>query len=224
MSQAAHHRPQLRLIPSSEEKATVEPFAPIAGPLAELPDAELVVLATQGNRKAIELLYRRHAAFAIHLATRIQGSATDADDVVHDAFIKAFERLKDLSDPGAFRSWLGSIVVRDLRSKMRRGKLMKTLGLVRAEPVDLDAVASPSASPAVRAQIAQIYALLRTQPVDDRIAWTLRAVQGHDLQTVARLTSCSLATVKRRISRVQKFLDEHFVDSNTEEEEEEEEL
>jgi RNA polymerase sigma-70 factor (ECF subfamily) len=58
-----------------------------------------------------------------------------------------------------------------------------------------------------------VYALLRTQPVDDRIAWILRAVEGHDLDSVARLTSCSLATVKRRVARIQQFLDEHFVDS-----------
>ena len=82
----------------------------------------------------------------------------------------------------------------------------------RGEPVDLDAIASPDASPHVRAQLAQIYALLRTLSADDRIAWTLRYIEGHELESVAELTRCSLATVKRRISRAQQFLDEHFVD------------
>ena len=80
-----------------------------------------------------------------------------------------------------------------------------------AEPIDLDAIASPDASPLVRAQLAQIYALLRTLPTDDRIAWTLRAIEGHDLETVARMASCSLATAKRRIGRAQKALDALFV-------------
>jgi RNA polymerase sigma-70 factor (ECF subfamily) len=122
--------------------------------------------------------------------------------------------LRELKDPAAFRGWLGSIVVHDVRSQMRRARLMRTIGLVRAgDPIDLDALASHDAAPSVRAQIAQVYALLRTQPVDDRIAWILRAVEGHDLDSVARLTSCSLATVKRRVARIQQFLDEHFVDS-----------
>src|SRR3954468_23682992 len=95
---------------------------------------------------------------------------------------------------------------------------MSILGLGRgSEPVDLDAIASPDASPHVRAQIAQIYALLRTLPADDRISWTLRCVEGHDLDSVAKLTRCSLATVKRRISRAQHFLDDHFIDSTKEE-------
>lgn len=182
--------------------------------IAALSDAQLVALGCKGETMALEILYRRHAAFAIHLAARIEGSSRDVEDVAHDAFLRAFERLNDLSDRSAFRSWLGSIVVHAVRSRMRRARLMNLLGLGKSsEPVDLDALASPDASPHVRAQIAQIYALLRTLPTDERIAWTLRCVEGHDLETVARLTSCSLATVKRRITRAQRFLDEHFVDA-----------
>jgi RNA polymerase sigma-70 factor (ECF subfamily) len=184
--------------------------------LAQLEDGQLVVLGARGDQRALEVLYRRHAAFAIHLAARIEGSSRDVEDVAHDAFLKAFTHLGDLADPRSFRSWLGSIVVHAVRSRMRRTRLMNVLGITNlfgraAEPVDLDAIASSDASPLVRAQLAQVYALLRTLPTDERIAWTLRAIEGHDLETVARLTSCSLATAKRRISRAQKALDELFV-------------
>jgi RNA polymerase sigma-70 factor (ECF subfamily) len=188
------------------------------GALGDLPDAQLVVLSAEGNMQAFEVLYRRHATFAIHLATRIEGSPRDVEDIVHDAFIRAFERLRDLSDKSAFRGWLGSIVVHAVRSRMRRARLLNVLGLGRSsEPVDLDAIASSDASPHVRAQLAQIYALLRTLSADDRIAWTLRYIEGHELEAVANLTRCSLATVKRRILRAQQFLDEHFVDSTSKE-------
>ena len=190
------------------------PVPPSRAQLAALSDAQLVALGCKGETQALEVLYRRHAAFAIHLAARIEGSSRDVEDIAHDAFVRAFERLDDLTDRNAFRSWLGSIVVHAVRSRMRRHRLMSVLGLKTAEPVDLDALASPDASPHVRAQIAQIYALLRTLPTDERIAWVLRCVEGHDLDTVARLTRCSLATVKRRITRAQKFLDEHFVDAD----------
>lgn len=183
------------------------------GGLTELPDAQLVILGARGDVAALEQLYRRHAAFAIHLATRIEGSARDVEDIVHDAFLRAFERLGDLVDPAAFRAWLGSIVVHKVRSRMRRARLLGLLGMGKSsEPVDLDALASPTASPHARAQIAQIYALLHTLPADDRIAWILRSVEGHELETVAQMCGCSLATVKRRISRAQQFLDGHFVD------------
>lgn len=200
--------PSLPDIPSPAAAATRAELAQ----LGTLSDAQLVALGCKGETAALEMLYRRHAAFAIHLAARIEGSSRDVEDIAHDAFVRAFERLDDLADRGAFRSWLGSIVVHAVRSRMRRHRLMSVLGLRAGEPVDLDALASPDASPHVRAQIAQIYSHLRKLPTDERIAWVLRCVEGHDLDTVARLTRCSLATVKRRIGRAQKFLDEHFVD------------
>jgi RNA polymerase sigma-70 factor (ECF subfamily) len=174
-------------------------------------DAELVALTRASDASAFEKLYRRHAEFAFNLAVRIQGSATDVEDIVHDAFLRAHERLGDLRDAAAFRAWLGSIVVRLVRTRLRRRRLLGALGFTVIEPVEIDSVAAPSADPEVRALLAQVYALLQTLPADDRIAWTLRFVERHRLETLAVMMDCSLATAKRRIARAQRFLGEHFV-------------
>jgi RNA polymerase sigma-70 factor (ECF subfamily) len=110
-----------------------------------------------------------------------------------------------------FRSWLGAIVVRQVRSRLRRKRLLNAFGIGSVDPVDLDAVASLDADPETRAQLAQIYALLQTMPADDRIAWTLRNIERHRLEAVAELAGCSLATAKRRIQRAGRFLHDHFV-------------
>ncbi|MFZ5897137.1 MAG: RNA polymerase sigma factor [Myxococcota bacterium] len=178
---------------------------------SERSDAELVALTAAGNRDAFEALYRRHAPFALGLAVRIQGGASDVEDVVHDAFVQAHARLADLKDASAFRAWLGSIVVRLVRTRLRRRRLLGVLGLVSPEPVDLDAIASSDASTESRVLLAQVYALLQTLPASDRIAWTLRFIEKHRLEAVAELMSCSLATAKRRILRAQRFLAGHFV-------------
>ncbi len=201
--------PRLRLVGGG---TAGQPKPRSFGSVADLEDHQLVALAREGDTSAFELLYRRHAAFAMNLAVRIQGSAVDVEDVVHDGFLLAHKRLGDLRRDTAFRSWLGAIVVRLVRSRLRRGRLLATFGLGgSAEPVDLDAIASPSAGPETRAQLAQIYALLRTMPADDGIAWTLRNVEHQKLEVVAELTGCSLATAKRRIRRAQDFLEGHFV-------------
>ncbi len=187
------------------------------GPTGDLDDAQLVALARENDTVAFEVLYRRHAAFAMNLAVRIQGSATDVEDVVHDAFLRAHQRMHELREPAAFRSWLGSIVVRLVRSRLRRRRLLGSFGLASADPVELDAIASADAGPDARAQLAQVYALLQTMPADDRIAWTLRYIERHRLEAVAELAGCSLATAKRRIQRGQRFLTEHFVSPFVEE-------
>jgi RNA polymerase sigma-70 factor (ECF subfamily) len=174
-------------------------------------EEQLVRRARQAEPLAFELLYRRHAGFAMTLAVRIQGTANDVEDVVHDAFLRAHDRLSELRDDGAFRPWLGSIVVRLVRTRLRRRRVLGALGLSSPDPVELDAVAASDADPESRVLLAQIYSLLHTMPADDRIAWTLRYVEHHRLEMVATLTECSLATAKRRILRAQRYLTEHFV-------------
>ena len=174
-------------------------------------DEKLVARARHHDLLAFEVLYRRHAGFALNLAVRIQGTAIDAEDIVHDAFLKVNERLTELRDGAAFRGWLGSIVVRLVRTRLRRRRLLSSLGLASPEPIELDAVASHNADPESRVLLAQVYSLLQTLPADDRIAWTLRYVDHHRLEAVAQLLDCSLATAKRRILRAQRYLTEHFV-------------
>lgn len=226
---ATRRSPRLRLVPM-EEHSSIDHATPARDPepaagtpralseaehveheQADSQDRALVGRARRAEADAFEALYRRHAEFAFNLAVRIQGSSSDAEDVVHDAFLKAQERLSDLRDSAAFRPWLGSIVVRLVRTRLRRRKLLGALGLTAPEPVDLDSLAAADADPEARALLAQVYALLQTLAADDRIAWTLRYVERHRLETVAVMMDCSLATAKRRIGRAQRFLTEHFV-------------
>lgn len=226
---APKRSPRLRLISSESLEEAASGVVQHAGPVeavapdeAQLPqggenedqaraDQELVGRALRSESRAFESLYRRHAEFAFNLAVRIQGNANDVEDVVHDAFLKAQERLDDLRDSAAFRPWLGSIVVRMVRTRLRRRKLLGALGLTSPEPVEIDSIAAADADPEARALLAQVYALLQTMAADERIAWTLRYVERHRLETVAVMMDCSLATAKRRIARAQRFLNDHFV-------------
>jgi RNA polymerase sigma-70 factor (ECF subfamily) len=56
--------------------------------------------------------------------------------------------------------------------------------------------------------LGRVYTLLEHLPVDARIAWTLRQVEGEQLEAVAAICGCSLATAKRRIGAVQAKIDE----------------
>lgn len=182
-----------------------------SGELDGLEDGRLVALVARGETQAFETLYRRYAAFAINLAVRIQGNSRDVEDVVHDAFLRAHDKLSELRDGQAFKGWLGAIVVSLIRSRLRKRRLMGAFGLTSKDPIDLDSIASETAGPEARAQLAQVYALLQTMPADERIAWTLRHVERHRLEAIAELLDCSLATAKRRITRAQRFIQDHFV-------------
>jgi RNA polymerase sigma-70 factor (ECF subfamily) len=177
-------------------------------------DGDLVRQLLAGELVGLEQLYRRYASFAFNLATRLLGNSQEVEDIVHDSFLKAQAELHTLREAQAFRGWLGAIVVNQVRGRLRRGRWFSLFRNAASE-VDLESIASDSASPETRVQLAQVYTLLQVLPAEERMAWTLRHVERHRLEDVAELLECSLATAKRRLLRAQKFIDERFVESGT---------
>jgi RNA polymerase sigma-70 factor (ECF subfamily) len=162
-------------------------------------DAALVVAARAGERWAQEALFQRHCRLVIALSQRLLPHSSDADDLVQDAFVYAFHRLDSLQNPQAFAAWLASIVVRTASKRLRRQRLLTRLGLQRNEPIDLDAVVSPSAPPEVVSELKAVYALLDRLPAEQRVALVLRRIEGMELAEIATAMKLSLATVKRRL-------------------------
>lgn len=82
-------------------------------------DADLVITARRGSDTAFEQLARRHSPA---LRSFLRGVCRDpalADDIAQDALIRAWQRLDQLRDPAAFRSWLFGTGWR-LASEVRR--------------------------------------------------------------------------------------------------------
>ncbi len=179
----------------------------------EVSDARLVERAQDGESWAVEALYRRHAPVVLRTALRILACKSDAEDVTHDAFATVLERLDDLRDAGAFRSWLLKSAVRAARWKLRRRGFGRALGL-EPGPVDasFDQLASVEAAPEVRVALAEVSAQLDRLRTGHRIAWVLRVVEGHPLADIAEYLGVSLATTKRWVAKSERRLAAHFED------------
>ncbi len=77
--------------------------------LIEASDAELVVAALAGNTQAFDVLVNRYRRAMLTVAQQIVRNPADAEDVVQDALLRAFEALPQLSDLNRFGAWLHSI-------------------------------------------------------------------------------------------------------------------
>lgn len=174
-------------------------------------DATLVAGVLAGDRAAEEALYRRHAPSVLQLATRLLRSNDDANDVLQDAFVTAFEELAALRERDAFRGWLHRITVRLVHRRFRRRRLLGLIGLDRSsQDVSLESLADDSASPEVRVELRWLDAALARIDDRERIAWMLRHVEGLALEEVAEACDCSLATVKRRVAAAEVVVRRHF--------------
>lgn len=175
----------------------------------ETSDGALVLRALSGERRAEELLYRRHAAELLGTCTRLLRSKASAEDVVQDAFILAFARLSSLKEPGSFRAWIARIATRLVHRRWRRAKMRRLLGFRSADGPTLASIADPRLPADVRLQLADLDRALTQLDPADRMAWMLRHVEGQGLSEVAMSTGCSLATVKRRIRRADERVRAH---------------
>lgn len=170
-------------------------------------DAELVVAMRAGDVRAEERLFKRHAVLVHRLARRMLRSDHDADDVVQDTFAKAHEQIANLRDPTLYRAWLMRTAVSLVHRRFRRRKLLSTLGFVHLpDGAGLADAIQPELPAETRLDIIRIDAALARAPADERIAWTLRHVDGLSLEEVADACGCSLATVKRKIAKAQAIV------------------
>src|SRR5512140_3652288 len=72
-------------------------------------DAQDVNLARAGDDTAFRRLVERHSRAVFQLAFRLTGSEPDAEDVVQEAFLKAYRELRRFESRSSFRTWLHRI-------------------------------------------------------------------------------------------------------------------
>ena len=84
-------------------------------------DAELVELARNGDRTALEQLVLRHQAWVYNIAVRMVFQPQDAEEVTQEVLIKAVTRLSTFQGDSRFRTWLYRIVANHVLNMKRRG-------------------------------------------------------------------------------------------------------
>jgi|SRR6185312_15836197 len=173
-------------------------------------DGALVDRARGGDRWAEEALYRRHVHAVTRVAVRLLSRSAEAEDVVQDTFVTAFAEMHKLREQNAFAGWLLRIAVRQVHRRYRKRRLLRMLGLDGGEDdAALALQVDPSADPETVAALRELDSVLSTLATRERIAWTLRYVEGCKLEEVADSCGCSLATAKRAIASADRVVRTH---------------
>ena len=89
----------------------------------------LVQAAKRGDVAAFEELVRRYDRNVFRIAQHITQNREDAEDVVQDAFLKAFQNLEQFQGQSKFYTWLVRIAVNEALMKLRRRRPERTVSL-----------------------------------------------------------------------------------------------
>lgn len=100
------------------------------GPVPEVSDeTTLVQLAREGDLKAFSDLVQRYEAKIFRLALHITQNREDAEDVLQEAFLKAYEHLDQFQGNSKFYTWIVRIAVNQALMKLRKRKTDRSVSL-----------------------------------------------------------------------------------------------
>ena len=175
-------------------------------PLATLTDDQLVLRFRSGDDAAFSEIHRRFRAALTAFARRmLHGSGHDADDVVQDAFIRAYRGLRATDRAMALRPWLYMIVRNRALDELRAPRRADAYS---DESVRMHAV--PDADPARRCEqrdaIRFIVEEIARLPERQRMALVMREFDGRTHAETARALDTTVPATKSLIIRARSNL------------------
>jgi RNA polymerase sigma factor (sigma-70 family) len=156
-------------------------------------------------------LVREHQGIAFRTAYVITGSAADAEEVVQDAFVKAYRARGRFRSGAPFRPWLLAIVANEARNRRRSSARRARLSLQLAEERPSGGAApSPEVALLAREERAELLAAVDRLGEEQRAAVACRYFLGLSEAETAAVLGCRPGTVKSRLSRALARLEEEL--------------
>ena len=196
--------------------ATIQP---IAGELEPHPDVALVERVRGGDVSAYDTLVRKYERQIFRIAQHITQNREDAEDVMQDAFLKAYEKLDQFQGNSKFYTWLVRIAVNESLMRLRKRRTGKMVSIdedIETEegsvPRDLADWAPDPEQNYTQAELARDSAQrpFKGLPQGFRIVFVLRDVEGLSTEETAETLGLSIPAVKSRLLRARLQLRERL--------------
>jgi RNA polymerase sigma-70 factor (ECF subfamily) len=174
----------------------------------------------RGTDQQFERLFQRSRRRVYRFAYHLLGNATDAEDVVQDAYVRAWQHFDGYDTSRSFEGWLFRIVtnrVIDLRRRQKRVP-MYSLDTTFYAGDEGQSIAHKFAAPHSDPQEIVVEPILeetlqralRALPNNYRTAILLCDVEQYSYQDIAAMMDCAIGTVRSRIHRARTILRGHM--------------
>ena len=164
----------------------------------------LVVECKQGSKKACYELYRLYSKAMLNVAFRIVGNIGEAEDVLQEAFLDAFNKLKDFRQDTTFGLWLKQIVVNRSINLLRKRKL--EMIELEGEAIENIAEEDVEDDEEVIYKAALIKNAIRELPEGYRLVITLYLLEGYDHEEIGQILNISENTSRTQFLRAKRKL------------------
>ena len=180
-------------------------------------DQALVERVQKGDKSAFNLLVTKYQQRVANLVSRYIKNHSDVQDVVQEAFIKAYRALPNFRGDSAFYTWLFRIAVNCAKNHLVAGNRKPSNSDIDVEDVEnydngdaLRVNASPEKLLLTQEIKAVIFRTIEKLPEDLRTAINLRELDGLSYEEIAEVMECPVGTVRSRIFRARDAIDKQI--------------
>jgi len=159
----------------------------------------------RGDPGAQARFFDAYVGIVERVLLRVFGPDSELEDLVQESFLQALTSLHRFrGDASNLTAWVRAVAVRTAQKRIRGRQVRRRTGLQSPEQFwDL-----PSAiDPATQAALASAQRIIAAMPLEHRMVFSLRFVEGLELREIAECVGLSLATVKRRLQSAREIFE-----------------
>ena len=176
-------------------------------------DHRLIAACLQGDPTAFGVLVRRHQERLYSTVYRLLDNAEDAQDVVQDAFLHAYQSLDSFKGDSLFFTWLYRIAVNTAISLKRKRRVVLSIdggrnGAGGVEPLDPSETAHPGHALEQAEQERRIQRALNRLSPEHRAVLIMKDMEGQKYETMAAVLEVPIGTIRSRLHRARLELRE----------------
>lgn len=179
-----------------------------------LTDEEVIARVRAGEVAMFEVLMRRNNQRVYRAARAILRDANEAEDVMQETYLRAYEHLGEFEERARFSTWITRIAVHEALARVRRSKRFDSL---ESHPEEPSMSTQPATSPEQQTSDIEMRSVLESAverlPDEFRSVFVLRAVEGMSGAEAAECLGIPEETVKTRLHRARGRLQDMLVES-----------
>jgi RNA polymerase sigma factor (sigma-70 family) len=164
----------------------------------------LVAECKQGSKKACYELYRLYSKAMLNVAFRVVGNIGDAEDVLQESFLDAFNKVKDFRQETTFGLWLKQIVVHRAINLLRKRKME----LIDMEGEQIENIAEEETEDDEETiyKAEQVKEAMKLLPDGYRVVISLYLLEGYDHEEIGQILNISENTSRTQFLRAKRKL------------------
>lgn len=164
-------------------------------------ETKLIQLCKKGDEQAQYRVYRAYSKAMYNIAIRMTGEKETAEDILQDAFVKAFNELHKLNDEKAFGGWLKRIVINRSIDEVRKKKYMiSSFDALSEKHTEIAEEVNEHIDPEF------VHHMIKKLPGGAREILVLRALEGYKYAEIAEKLEITESTAKTQFFRAKQLL------------------